>query len=306
VSSAITVALLLGWTLHLPFLKITSFGRALFVTVALAMILLATSRGARITTRAWFATPVGILTLLTLFAIVMSFGPHIESGGKLIEARNVYRLFYDYVPGFDGLRVPARFGMIVVLGLAALAGCGIAAIQRRRDAKTLTAIAATLIVIESIAVPLPLNGNDTNYKQHDLVPLPGSIAVGDRVPAVYRYIARLPSSAAVLEMPFGEVAFDARYMFYSTTHWRRLVNGYSGGSPEEYGLLTEALNEWPRQPDRAWAALMSSSATHVVVHEASYADDKGAEVSGWLRRYRAPEVASFDGDRIFALPPSPR
>ena len=41
----------------------------------------------------------------------------------------------------------------------------------------------------------------------------------------------LPASAVLLELPLGEPAFDMRYMFYSTRHWQRLVNGYSGGAP---------------------------------------------------------------------------
>ena len=70
------------------------------------------------------ASPVGTLTLVTGLAFAMSLGPQIYAHGRLVEERNVYSLFYDFVPGFDGLRVPARFAMVVVLGLAALAGCG--------------------------------------------------------------------------------------------------------------------------------------------------------------------------------------
>ena len=34
------------------------------------------------------------------------------------------RLLYDYVPGFNGVRVPARYAMIAGLFLAVLAGYG--------------------------------------------------------------------------------------------------------------------------------------------------------------------------------------
>ena len=122
------------------------------------------------------------------------------------------------------MRVPARFGMVVALGLGALTAFGIAEIERRRRSRAWTALAAALIVVESIAVPLPLNGNDTNYKQHDLAPLPPFVETGDAVPAVYHYVAHLPPSATLLELPFGEVAFEVRYVFYSTTHWRPAAN----------------------------------------------------------------------------------
>ena len=63
------------------------------------------------------------------------------------------------------------------------------------------------------------------------------------MPAVYRFVAQLPASSALIELPFGEVAFETRYMFYSTTHWRPLVNGYSGGAPDQYGLWAERLKD---------------------------------------------------------------
>ena len=265
--------------------------------------------------------PVGILTLITVFAAAMSFGPHIHSRGKLIEDANVYLLFYNYVPGFDGLRVPARFGMIVALGLAVLTGYGVVALQSlpRRSSRefvgrwvaiqylargnTAAVAAAALIVVESIAVPVPLNGNDTNYKQPNLAPLPPEVgATIDAAPVVYRFIAQLPASSAVLELPFGEVAFEVRYVFYSALHRRPLVNGYSGGAPAEYGLLSEALKELFHDPDRAWAALASSGATHVVVHEASYLGGNGAVATSWIRGHGSRELASFGADRVFELP----
>ena len=59
-------------------------------------------------------------------------------------------------------------------------------------------------------------------------------------------------------------------MFYSTLHWKPLVNGYSGGAPPQYGMLTESLKDVARRPDRAWQAIVDSTATHAIVHEASY------------------------------------
>jgi hypothetical protein len=90
-------------------------------------------------------------------------------------------------------------------------------------------------------------------------------------------------------------------MFYSTRHWRPLVNGYSGGAPGDYGLLSEALKEISTRPDRAWAALVASQATHAIVHEAFYADGRGAQVSNWLRAHGVREVAVDGSDHLFAL-----
>ena len=46
---------------------------------------------------------------------------------------------------------------------------------------------------------------------------------------VYRFVAQLPASSAVINFPSARSGAEVRYMFYATSHWR-LVNGYSGGA----------------------------------------------------------------------------
>ncbi|MCU1383935.1 MAG: rane protein [Acidobacteria bacterium] len=308
--AALVITLLFGYSIRLPRLKITSLPRVLAVCAIGGAILLAVSREARGSVSRWLMSLSGIFSIITLFAIVMSFGPDIHAMGRAVTTTSLYALFYDHVPGFDGIRVPARFAMIATLGLAALTALGVAAIPPPRR-RRVSAIAAMLILAEALAVPIPINQNATDYKQAGLAPLPGAIAIGSAVPAVYRYAAQLPASAVLIELPFGEPAFDIRYMFYSTTHWRRLVNGYSGGAPAGYEILTESLKDRGGHPDRAWQGIVDSSATHAVVHEGSYANDAGARVSAWLRSRGAREIAAFGSDRVFVLsapgpkPPAP-
>jgi hypothetical protein len=106
-------------------------------------------------------------------------------------------------------------------------------------------------------------------------------------------------------MPLGEPAFDIRYMFYSTRHWRRLVNGYSGGAPASYGFLTESLNDIPTRPDAAWEAVSHSGATHLVVHEGFFKADFGRAISAWAGAHGAHEVAAFGADRVFSVDHQP-
>ena len=300
VGAAVVVALLLGFSIRLPGIKITSLSRVLGVCLVAAAIVLAASRGTRAALRRWLLSPAGIFALITLFAIAMSFGPEIRAMGRTVSTTNIYALFYRFVPGFDGVRVPARYMTIVTLGLAALGALGIAAIDRRYQ-RYAAIVAGALILIEGLAVPMPINQNSTEYKQAGLAPLPASVAIGAAAPDVYRFAGRLPPSAILLELPLGEPAFDVRYTFYSTLHWRRLVNGYSGGAPQEYEALTESLKDRASRPDRAWDAIVRSSATHAIVHEASYAGDGGLRLSDWLRSRGAREIAVFGSDRVFEL-----
>jgi hypothetical protein len=234
----------------------------------------------------------------------MSFGPEIRAKGRVVATTNLYALFFDLAPGFDGVRVPARYAMVGTLGLAALAALGIGAIDRRHRGRVSVA-AGTLILLEAMAVPIPINQNSTQYGQPGLAQLPPSIEVAT-TPEVYQFVARLPASAVLIELPLGEPAFDVRYMFYSTRHWRRLVNGYSGGAPQDYGMLIESLKDVDTRPDRAWQSIVQSTATHAIVHEGSYSNDKGLRLSNWFRSRGANEVAAFGSDRVFLLPtPAP-
>ena len=298
---AVVVALLLGYSIRLPGIKITSLTRAVAVGCLGGAVLLAASRRGRAAARAWVLTPAGLFTLVALFGIAMSFGPEIHARGRSVARANIYTLFYAFVPGFDGLRVPARYATIVSLALAALAALAVAA-AGSRVRRRIAIVASVIIVGEAIAVPIPVNQNSIDYGQRNLAPLPPSVAIGSAAPPVYDAVARLPPSAVLLELPLGEPAFDIRYMFYSTRHWRRLVNGYSGGAPASYVSLTHALVDAAAQPDRAWREIAASTATHVVVHERAYADAEGRRLSDWLRGRGAREIASLDGDRLFALP----
>jgi hypothetical protein len=67
-------------------------------------------------------------------------------------------------------------------------------------------------------------------------------------------------------------------------------------------MLTESLKDLATRPDRAWQAIAASTATHAIVHEASYANGGGPRLSAWLRTRGAREVASFGADHVFLIP----
>src|SRR4029450_12015168 len=121
-SLGLLIALLFGWSIRWPVLKVANFPRTLLVVSPLWAIALATSPRLRRAVAQWLATPAGFFTVVAVFAIVMSWGPSIHARGRTIASSNLYTLFYNYVPGFDGVRAPARFAMILTLALSVLAG----------------------------------------------------------------------------------------------------------------------------------------------------------------------------------------
>jgi hypothetical protein len=297
----VLLALLFGWSIRLPILQATSLGRAALTAAVLVTIALIGSRATRAATRRWFEQPAAILSLIAVGAMVLSLGTRITAKGRIVLETAPYLLLYRFVPGFDALRVPSRFGMLVAFCLAALVAVGVAAVDQRRR-RLVALVAGSLIAFEFVAAPFPINGNSTVYARADLAALPAIVDSGATAPPVYRFIASLPSNAAILELPLGEPAFDIRYMFFSTLHWKPLVNGYSGGEPPDYELLDTNLQDVATRPDRAWQALLDSRATHVVVHEGFFKGDGGALLTRWITGRGGREVARFGADAVIELP----
>jgi hypothetical protein len=188
--------------------------------------------------------------------------------------------------------------MLAILCLSVVAGVGASLVTGRRRGRLVLAVLAFAFLIEGAAVPIETNQTGSAA---DLGQLPARVFTGPEVPPVYGFLSRLPATAVVLELPFGETNYELRYMFYSTTHWRRLVNGFSGGFPPSYLQRMQTLRRPLVEPDEAWRAVVKSGATHVVVHDRYFRPPDAVEVGTWLERHGAVAVASFGADRVFEI-----
>jgi hypothetical protein len=266
-------------------------------TVAFALLLMV-SPASRARTRL-FLRERGYFVVVLVSALWLSLGPMPQSLGRPVEIAAPYRVLFDYVPGFDGVRVPARFAMIVAFALAALAGYGAAWLSQARLGRALLVVAAVVAVLEATRLPFIVNGafalREFNTPEARLF-RPG------RAPGVYREFARQPWDAVLVELPLGPPDFDLRAMFYSTVHWRRIVNGYSGFYPPHYGRLMTALFEIPRHPEFSIEVLRSTGATHLILHEAAYLNGEGPATTDVLVAAGAVELFRDGSDVLFLLP----
>jgi hypothetical protein len=282
-----------------PFvLRLTNIDQLLLRAAVAAALLLVVSPAAR--RRAAAALEYrGFFVAALLMAAWLSLGPYPQALGRPLELASPYGWLYDHVPGFDGVRVPARFGMIVAFLLAALGGYGADVLSRIRGGRiTLMALSAAFL-FEATHVPFVVNGmtplEDFNTPEARLYR-------PQRAPAVYREMARQPPGGVVVELPLGQPDFDLRAMFYSTVHWRPLVNGYSGFTPPHYGRLVAAFSEIPRHPQLSLEVLRASGATHVILHEAAYFGTEGHDTAAILRAAGAVELFRDGSDLLFLLP----
>jgi hypothetical protein len=104
------------------------------------------------------------------------------------------------------------------------------------------------------------------------------------------------------ELPLGQPDYDLRAMFYSISHHARLLNGYSGFFPPQYGQIALALSDIPHHPEPAWSALRDSGATHVLVHERAWLDDQGPRTSAALTTLGGREIFRDGTDVLIKLP----
>ena len=207
--------------------------------------------------------------LVTAVAFWVSLGP---------GAWRPYGVLLRVVPGFSGMRVPARMGLLVHLGFAVLAGAGAARVLARLPRRAALALAtglAALIVIEG------------RYAL-SVDPFPPVAQQLDR--DVYEWLRTSPPGG-VIELRIAQQndfhPFTLFYQFNTLRHRHPIVNGYTGwpsvlqeflggpaalfDDPDSVGDVLEALraigvrylllHEWtyehPEQPSRIRAAIRS-------------------------------------------------
>ena len=250
-------------------------------------LLLAVSARARHEAARAARSPVIMFACMIALAVWLSFGP----------SYGLYGALYDFVPGFNSVRVPARYAMIAGLFLAVLAGYGAAFVVRYSS--FVISAAALLVLVESAAIPMEIN---RTWAQSEAMP-PARVYPRSQAPPVYTRLASLPAGTIVTEFPFGDAGWEIRYTYYAASHWKPLTNGYSGNFPLRYKERVARLQRVAADPDAAWQSLRNAGTTHVVVHRNAFANSANADmVESWLEARGATEVERFpDGDVLYSL-----
>jgi hypothetical protein len=274
--------------------------RAFGQTAALLVAWLAVSPRGRAVARRLLVSPAVFYLGLALLAVWLSLGPVPAAGSQRLAGLGLYSLLYDHVPGFTGLRVPARFAMIAGLFLSMAAGYGAAALTRARRSHAALGVVALLAVADGAALPLPLNGT---WGTSEATP-PARVFPASQAPPIYQRLGDLPAQSVVAEFPFGDDAWELRYVYYSAAHRKRIVNGYSGAFPPAYIGRVASLRRFSSEGEAAWEALVDAGTTHVVVHASAFADpERPRALSTWLESSGVRLVERLpDGDALYALP----
>jgi len=219
-----------------------------------------------------------------LLAFLFSFG-----------SRGPYMLLYKYVPGFNGLRVPSRFHIFIMLSLSIFAAYGIKRLfpagagLRKPIMKVLVVL---VILIEYASMPLPLK----------------TVPVKREIPEVYQWLAAKKEKAVVVELPLpyaekGVGLTECFRVYYSAYHWKNMVNGYSGYFPQIYNELCRRWKELPVAQNIA--DLQTLGVNLIIVHTADLSPKEIKQVLAELEDLKIDiqTVAIFGTDYVLAVPP---
>ncbi len=196
---------------------------------------------------------------IALIAFILSLGYPLHFFGHILNIDLPYKYLFEYLPGFKSMRVPSRFGFIVMLSLSVLAAYGLNRfIESKPKIKkvAISFIFVLLIISESLYIPV----------------FGGTMPVGREIPDVYQWLANESGDFAIVELP-SELYSDSKYMYYSIYHWKKLVNGYSGFVPDTYSETMSTLMSFPS--NESVGLLKMIGVKYVVIHT------KNMDISQW-------------------------
>ena len=207
-----------SWRLE-PFgirlLSVSNPVKPLTIALVLALGLALTSPGLR---RAYAAQSVLAFYAAAGFIMwLFSLGPMPTLMGNPLMYRGPYTLLM-YLPGFNSLRVPARFWMTTTLCLAVIGALVFDRLASRlgRTRMAMAAIVAIGVLADTWLSAMPLAETPKPFRALS--------CAGD-------------TKAPLVELPLGYTYPDVSAMYRQMSHGRPVVNGYSGYFPPHYGAL---------------------------------------------------------------------
>jgi hypothetical protein len=222
-----------------------------------------------------------------------------------------------------GLRAVARFGYLYLLGVAFAAGYGVAAIERRvgragTGAGPYTDENASGVPLVGAAprgrpdmrnAPAAPRGRPDVHRRAWWVAGLALVAVTVEawsapiltlpftgIPPIYELVADAPDPVRLVEVPFfppDGMPGNGEYELNATAHWKPIMNGTSGATPDSYREHAASFWFFPR--DWAIDAIERSGATHVMVHLEKFTASEVRDIELTLRHRPELWLIATDG-----------
>jgi hypothetical protein len=213
---------------------------------------------------------VGFYAGAALLMWLLSLGPEPRLHGASLGVPGPYAVLAS-LPGFDGMRVPARLWMVAVICLSSCAALACAGVSSRRARVAVVTIAVCGIVLDGWPRTLPLFAAPPMR--------------------VSRSRAR-----ARLQLPVRENETEA--MYGAIAQDRAVFNGYSGYAAPQHAALVDMLESRdPRILDR----LAAKEPVEVLI---DWSTDADGQWRGWLDSYGAVRIDGGEGWTSYDILPT--
>lgn len=271
--------------------------RALFpglVTIPLAIIALVFPFKRKIV---WFFGTAALLTIL------FSLGP-LHNNFPL-----PYSILYHFIPLFQAIRVPARFGIVSVAALSLLAGIGGHILLGKIKDKTAKRASIVILVVISLI--------EIFYNHIAFTAVP-TLA---NAPLVYMWLKNQPAGV-VLELPLRHgynskpieqqvnVSYDniteqdnyiaeTYRLYFSTIHQKQIMNGYSSYFPTTYQNMATAMETFP--VPYAIEQIRKYNVKYIIVHKKQYGSRWNAIENEIEQIKDLQKIQEFDTEVVYKV-----
>lgn len=199
----------------------------------------------------------------------------------------LHPFLFRLITPFRATRAPARWAVIVYVGLAVWAALGMTELLTRRKPLTQKLLAAALLAAALVEVFPRIHWDH----------------VDPRVSPVYRWLAET-KPGVTLELPIFGDGVQYRYVLATAVHRVPIINGTSGWE--------SPLHEYLRMKEERLAfdsdfmdTIERNDCAVVIVHDGSLSPERRTAVDAWLHRQagagRLAFIRRFDDDVVYAV-----
>lgn len=219
----------------------------------------------------------GYLLAGAAVAFLLSFGFNLQIGDW-----QPYAWLRDFVPGFDNLRSPFRWGYFVQITLALLAALFLDTLWRRgRRRRWLAGGLAALVLLELLPAPARLTAVPPPLDVQALTP-----------PLIFLPFPQSRSVRAYVD--------TAVWMVATSDNPAPMVNGYSGYFPQMNGQLRELLADFPTFG--GLETLRSLGARTILIARDSLTPEQESKLAAEVRHGRLLPRPPLDDFLVYELP----
>lgn len=232
--------------------------------------------------------------LILILGLLFSLGPRLNANGKYLEIPILPYNLLVHFPLFEPIRAPARWSLLLFLGLSYFAGKGLLKISSRyRKEKLIILVVSASFFLEVAPI----------YKLSE---------AKDYYPSIYRQIEEkcLDRPKVLIEYPLDQqqkeaniltnLTYKTQLQLASIKHKCLIVNGYSGFNPLDYQRFESQLDNAIAQGEKeVFLDLLKEKEVELVkINKAGLNSQNLGVITNWINKSDNFMILREEGDSI--------